>query len=319
VDIDHSGWNTTDQDGQFTVDGLEPGTYRLNLRNFQTGLAYNETVELASSRDVVLDVPTAYVRGRIVDTSDRRPLAGVSLTLTSEGDEDRFLPIHTATTDLEGKFELANVSDGTWTLAANKKSYAAVTRQVGVQSQSPPQEIKLSMDPTEGLTLEAMLPSGTVPSEVRVAVLDAAGGALLSGSYATGERGSVRLSSVPPGDWTLIVSAAGSATTTVRARAPGATVPVSLPPATGLRVSVPELSGSGEVATVSLADAGGVPFRSLSWTGRPQHEFRMSGGQLEFASLPPGSWSVTVAAGDGRTWTGDAVTAAGSTAELHLE
>ena len=28
----------------------------------------------------------------------------------------------------------------------------------------------------------------------------------------------------------------------------------------------------------------------------------MAGGTLEFASLPPGSWSVTVAAADGRTY-----------------
>jgi len=320
VGIDHNGWNETDHDGKFVIEGLEPATYSLSLRNFRTGLAYNETVEIGSSREIVLDVPTASVRGHVVDTTDRQPLAGVSVTLTAEtGDDPRRLPIHTATTDLEGKFELGNIPDGTFTLAASKKGYAAVSRAVAVQSQRASEELKLSMDPTEGLTIEALLPSGGAPTEVQVAVLDGTGGALLSGTYSTGERGRVRLSTVPPGTWTLIVAAGGSATTTVRAQAPGATVPVALQPATALRVTVPELNESGAVAMVKVADASGAPFHSLGWTGRPQSEFRMAGGQLEFGSLPPGSWSVTVAAADGRTWRGDAVTTTGTTAELHLE
>jgi uncharacterized GH25 family protein len=319
TDIDHNGWNETDTDGRFVIEGLEPGTYRLDLRHWQTGLAYNKTIELATTREIVIEVPTALVGGRIVGASDRQPLAGVSLTLTSDATELERLPIHTATTDLEGKFEFGNVADGTWRLAASKKGYAAVSRSVTVQTQRATGELDLTMDPTEGLTLEARLPSGGVPSEVRVAVLDPAGGALLAGEYATGEHGSVRLSSVPPGTWSIVVSAGGSATTTVQAQAPGATITVPLPPATALRVSVPALGNTGGMATASVADSRGRPFHSLTWDGRPQREFRMAGGQLEFASLPPGSWRVTVAAPDGQTWTGTATTTPGTTTTLNLE
>jgi hypothetical protein len=45
----------------------------------------------------------------------------------------------------------------------------------------------------------------------------------------------------------------------------------------------------------------------------------MSGGQIELSSLPPGSWTVMVAAADGRNWEGTAVTSAGQTASLLLE
>jgi len=320
LDIDHSGWNETDHDGLFSIEGLEAGSYEVHLRHWQTGLAYDKTVELATSREVVLEVPTAHVGGRIVDVTDRQSLSGVSLTLTSEESGTRSrLPIHTATTDLEGKFEFGNVADGTWKLAASKKGYAALSRPVSVQYERAPEDLRISMDPTEGVTIEARLPSGAPPSELRVAVLDPAGGALVTGNYATGENGRVRLSSVPPGTWTLVLSAAGSATTNMSAQSPGATIPVRLEPASGLRVVVPELSQSSTIAMVSIRDGRGRSFHSLSWDGRPQNEWRMSGGRLEFGSLPPGGWSVTVAAADGRSWQGDSVTAAGATAELVLE
>jgi hypothetical protein len=95
-------------------------------------------------------------------------------------------------------------------------------------------------------------------------------------------------------------------------------VPVQLQPATTLRVEVPELQGSASLATVSLSGADGRPFRSLSWTTQPRSEWRMEGGRLEFASLPPGNWNVTVVAGDDRRWTGNATTTAGAPAVLKL-
>ena len=320
IERDHTGWGQTDYQGAFSVDGLEPGSYRVNLRDFATGLAYNETVELTTSREIELAVPTAHVTGRVVDSADRRALSGVTLTLNSDDPATQGrLPLHTATTDLEGRFEIGSVADGAWRLTAAKQGFAAVSRPVTVQFGKPVDDLSLAMDATEGMTLEARLPSGAPPSEIRVAVMDPAGGALVSGSYATGEHGRVRLSSVPPGTWNVVVSAAGSAASNLEARAPGTTIPVALQPATALRVKVPDLAESGALAMVSLRDAAGKLFHSLSWNGRPQSEWRMTGGQLVLRSLPPGSWSVTVAAADGRSWTGDSVTSPGGTAELSLE
>jgi uncharacterized GH25 family protein len=319
IDVSHTGWSQTDHQGRFSLDGLESGGYDVHVRNWQTGLAYNERVELATSREIVLEIPTARVGGQILDASDRQPLAGVSVTLTSAEQQDAArLPTHAATTDLNGRFELASVADGSWRLSASKQGYAAIAETVTVQYEKTVEDLRLSMDATEGLTLQTRLPSGAPPGEVRVAVLDASGSAVVSGIYATGENGRVRLSSVPPGSWEVIVSAAGAATSSLRAEAPGATVPVALRPATGLRVSVPELSDADVVAMVSLRDQDNRPFRSLSWNGGPRSEWRLSGGSIEFASLPPGTWQVKVAAADGRSWQDSSATAPGTIAELTL-
>jgi protocatechuate 3,4-dioxygenase beta subunit len=320
VEFRHSGWTQTDDQGAFTLAGLEPGRYRLNLRNWQTGLAYNEEIELATSREIELHVPLASVAGRIRDTADRQPLAGVALVLESTTDaEPGAFPTHTAVTDSTGRFRLAHIADGNWRLAAEKRGYAAVSRAVDVRNGRSVGDLDLSMDATEGLTLEVRQASGTVPGDVRVAVLDPAGSTLVSGNYSTGENGRVRLTSVPPGSFKVIVSAAGSATAQFDAQAPGASIPVVLQPACALVVLVPDLQSSNTVATVRLLDGQNNPFRALDWEGRPRSEWQIGSGRTEFASLPPGSWEVSVSAADGRTWQEAAVTTASERTEVVLQ
>jgi len=320
VDVDHSGWSQTDVDGRFSIEGLEPGSYRLLVRNFQTGLAHVETIDLATSREVVIEIPSARVAGLVLDSADRQPLSGVTLVLEEGAGTARgLLPMHTATTDLRGRFRIEQIADGEWKLSANKQGYAAVSLPVTVQHGSDVDDLQLSMDATEGLTLEARLPSGASPSELTVAVLDPAGGALLGGHYATGENGRVRLSSVPPGRWQIVVAAAGSATTALEAQAPGPTVPVALQPACSLRLTVPELDDPTSVATVRITGSDGRPFTALSWSAQPRSEWRMTGGQMEFTSLPPGGWTVSVTSADGRSWQGAASTTPGAATALSLE
>jgi len=319
LEVDHTGWSQTDTSGHFSIEGLDPGSYQVHVKNFQTGLAYSEQVEVATSREIRLELPTASVGGRVLDSADRDPLQGVTVILTDAQNSGRAgLPAHSTTTDLDGRFLLSSVADGQWHLAANRKGFAASSMPVIVQFDKAVDDLEIVMEATEGLTLETRLPSGAPPDEISVAVLDAGGGSLSSGSYSTGENGRVRLSSVPAGRWELIVSAAGAATSTIPVQAPGPPVPVQLQPATSLRVVVAELRGTTNLATVSVTGSDGRPFRTLSWTGQPRSEWRMEGGQLEFASLPPGTWTVTVVTTDGRRWAGSATTNPGSGAVLPL-
>jgi hypothetical protein len=319
-ELDHSGYTQTDARGRFSIDGLAAGSYRVTVRDFTSGLAHDETVDLATSREIVLEVPTASVSGRVIDAADRQPLAGVQLALEpSGGPGPGAMPALTGVTDLDGRFRIESVGDGDWRLTSSKKGYAAGTRTLTVRQGSGIDGVELELDATEGLVLETRLPNGTAPGEVAVAVLDPTGGALVSGNYATGENGRVRLSSVPSGSWDLVVEAGGSASTAVRAQAPGPPVPVALPPACGLRVHVPDLEAPDSIGWVRIGAADGRPYRDLGWNGQPRSEWRMTGGERAFDSLPPGAWTVTVTAPDGRRWTGSVSTTPGAPAILALE
>jgi protocatechuate 3,4-dioxygenase beta subunit len=320
LDVSHYGWGRTELDGSFRVEGLEPGRYRVSLREWKTGLSYSEEVELTSSRSIVLEVPTARISGRVVDGTDREPVAGATLTLAAVEDEETppFL-LPGATTDLEGRFSLRDVADGTWRLTCSKKGYAAEVTLVDVQSGRDRDDLSIALDPTEGLTLEVRLPDGRVAGEVRAAVLDSSGRALLSGTYGTGENGRVRLSAVPPGTWELVLGAPGAASLAEPVSAPGGPLPITLPPPCALRVSVPELAGETVRATATLAGGDGRIYRELSWFGTPQSEWRVSGGLLALDAVPPGSWTVRVEAADGRAWSGVVTARPEAPAELLLE
>jgi protocatechuate 3,4-dioxygenase beta subunit len=321
TNVDHSGWGRTDADGAFRMEGLEPGTYTVELRVWETGLSYDQSVDLTASKDVTLTVPTAKVVGRIVDGADGRPVAGVALTLGRRGENAAVGAIMArgATSDLNGRFEIASVSDGDWTINAAKTGYAAGTAGVTVTGGHVPEELTISLDSTEGLSLDVHLPSGRVPDTVDIAVLDPSGSSFLAGTYATGENGRVRLSTIPPGRWDLVVSAGGSGVGSVSANVPGPALAVQLPPACGLKVTVPALAGSNTAATAKIQGADGRTFRSLGWMADATGSFRLAGGRLELDTLPPGTWSVQVATSDGRTWNGTSQTQPGTAAELTLQ
>ncbi len=188
-----------------------------------------------------------------------------------------------------------------------------------MQANHSPDGLEIAMSPTEGLTLEVRLPSGAVPDQVYAAVLDGAGSTLVAGSYATGEGGRVRLSSVPPGSWELLVGAVGSATSSFQVSAPGPSVALALEPASRLSISLPELVGTGAVAIVRVRDADGRPFRTIAWAGQTRSEWRVTGGRLELSSLPPSVWTVTATTPDGRSWQDQATTTAGAAVALVLE
>lgn len=320
TDVNHSGWGRTGFDGTFKIEGLEPGTYRVELRQWETGLSYEETVELTGSRDITLKVPTARIVGRVVDSGERRPVAGATVSLSRTGEDRPRGPMERgATSDLNGRFEIANVTNGGWVLTAAKTGYAASTAEVNVASGRDADDVRIQLDATEGVTLQVRLPSGRVPDTVDVAVLDASGRTVTSGSFATGENGSVRLSSVPPGSWDLLVGAGGSGTANLRVNVPGETVAVALPPACGLRVKVPALAGSATAATATIKSADGRAFRTLGWMSDAVGQWRLAGGQLDLDTLPPGSWTVQVAASDGRTWSGTSATQPGAPSEVVLQ
>jgi protocatechuate 3,4-dioxygenase beta subunit len=311
--VSHAMGSTGPQ-GEFRLEGLEAGTYHVAAMDFRTGIRHAEEVEISGDREIVIELPTQRVSGRVVDATDSSPVEGATILLQKpEGEAEMgFLGSSGASTDPSGAFTLSNVGEGTWRVVARKEGYAPAEATVEVSPGVDVDGVRLALPPGAGLVFEVRTSAGGIPAQVFATLADAGGRSVLAGSYETGEGGRVRLASAPQGRFRLYVSAAGAATTAVDVAVPGEPVQVVLPPASQIVVHVPDLEGGGVRATLSLAGSGGQPYRSMVY-GVVQSEWPLLEGMAVVEDLPPGTWRVRVTAADGRTWEGTATTAGGRT------
>jgi len=124
---------TTDANGEFTMDGLPAGTHRFDVRSVSAGYVPktvsatvtppNETridVELERGREL---------RGRVVDSSGR-PLAQAEVSPRGGP-----VSVYTlVTTDDEGAFKLSGLADARYTISARKDDYVEGTIEVNPAS-----------------------------------------------------------------------------------------------------------------------------------------------------------------------------------------
>jgi protocatechuate 3,4-dioxygenase beta subunit len=321
LEKDASGWSRTDHQGAFAIEGLDPGKYRLILS--WNGTQHEETLELSSDRELTIEIPAAELIGTVVDVQTKEPVAGASVTLERQNESrqsPRFPFGSGATTDTAGGFTLGNIADDTWRLIIKAPGYAALEQLLTVQGgRVQGSDMKFALTPTEGMTLDVRNAAGGFPDEVRVAVLDPAGRVLVSGSYPTLENGRVRISTVPPGSWTLLISAGSSATASLQVTTPGPAVGVTLSPGCALQVRIKALESTpGSTASIKLTSADGRTARTLRLFGSIQESWRAVSGRALIEGLPPGLWRVRAEASDGTGWQGEVTTSAGAPAEIQL-
>ncbi len=311
-------WSETDHTGQFLFKGVPEGTYDLTVMT-RGGARHQESVELSSDRDVLIELRTVSVSGQVTDAGDRSPISGASVVLLPQQEGEsagRFFPVETSTDSL-GAFRFLNVTEGSWRIKASQEGYAPAEEALEV-SGSPVEGVELKLQATEGITLEVMLPTGRPPVQVRAAVIDASGRTVSVTSHNVGENGRVRISSVAPGAWELLIDADGWASQSLAVTAPGDAGRVVLPSSGGLTVEVPALAGSAVGAKVVLTDAAGKVFRTLR-AGEVQSDFGLEDGRRELQRVTVGAWTLTVTAADGRTWTGSAVVTPNGKATVRVE
>jgi hypothetical protein len=304
----------TDYEGGFRFGGLDDGHYDLGVGT-PRGAQHRESVDLAGDQTIRVELHTASLAGRVIDSTDASPVAGAAITLQAGGDQPP--SFNGATTDARGAFRLLEVGDGAWTVRATREGYAPAEHAVQVDG-SEADDLEIRLDPTQGITIDALLASGQPPDRIRVAAVDASGRTVSTGTYPTGENGRTRVSEVPPGSWLLLVESDQSAPITLQATVPGPSLSALLPPAGQVRVQVPALANDAASAKVVLTGPGG-PFRAIDWDGSVKSEWEFGGSGFAFSRVPAGVWQVVAHSADGRSWSGTATVTPGGVAEVVLK
>lgn len=306
----------TDVDGRHRFSGLAAGSYRVQLEDPSGGPGQEERVDLQTDREILIDLQTGEVTGRVVDAADASPLANATVELLGGDSGSVPRPVRT---DSRGVFVVRGVGEGSWRLRAQADGYAPAEAAVQVDGSGSAEEVELSLRATEGVTLQAMTAAGPPPRTLFYVVLDGAGRKVGNGTVAVGEAGRARLSRVPPGSWQVLLLSEATAPLEIAVTSPGDAGRLTLPPPCTLRVRVPALADSPVPATVILLGPGGRPFRTFARMGEVAAEWNLSRGTASWSDIPPGTWEVRVTAADGRTWRATVTTRPGVEAEAVVE
>ncbi|HEV7514810.1 MAG TPA: carboxypeptidase regulatory-like domain-containing protein [Thermoanaerobaculia bacterium] len=319
TDVESHGTGRSDTQGAFQIEGLKTGTYELVVSTLAAGQLHKETLEITADREVEVDLPTAEVRGKVVDADDGSPVAeaAVSLEPVSPGGSIRSGLPGRVLTGPDGAFVLEGGAEGDYRVVARKDLYAPAEAPVHLADGRGVDDVKLAMTAAKGLRFTVHDATGSSPATVSAALLDPAGQVLLIGEYPVSDGGRVRISEAPAGHWRLVVAAGNTATATAAVDVPGPRPAITLPDPTHLTVLVPELVGRPGGATLEITGADGLPYRSLRF-GFLLQDLKFGEGRIELDDVPPGAWRLRVEVPGGKAREGTAVTAPGVPAEVVL-
>ncbi len=309
---------TTAPDGRFTIENLEPSLYRTSVAHSELRLIHNEDLRLDEDRDVVIEIATVELSGRVVEGVAGEAVPSVNVVLRQILANGRGGSAFVEPSGSDGEFRFANLPAGRFKLQAQHNGYRPAEIEVEVAAGSTLDGVRVVLESAAGLELMASLATGARPNFLTVRGRDDQGRTFAATRVPDGE-GYAKFSSFPAGDWQLLIGGTGSATTSLRATIPGDPIAVVLPAAGRLRVRVADLVESESYANLIVTSTDGLPFQHLAWGGALEQTWPVAAGQATVEGVPSGVWNLRVEGPSGRIWTGVAVTTGGPDVGVTLE
>ncbi|MFN8091048.1 MAG: carboxypeptidase regulatory-like domain-containing protein [Vicinamibacteria bacterium] len=297
------------EDGAFTVDDVPAGRWMVEAfaRGYQNGSAAGivvgegeaaEGVELRLSRGSV-------VSGRVVESRAGRPVLGATVRAEQAGGEGRMMirlggeqGELEALTDAEGRYEIAGLSAGSWTLTASHPDWSDASARVEIKDAAASADLKMG----RGGAVAGSVVAGGRPVGGAQVVLQQAGDSgfrMSAGMFGGGEQqattdegGRFRFERLTPGRYSAVATLREQASAPAEAVVTGDEAQeVQLVLAQGARVrgvvsGLPEAQLSGVNVT---GQSGGDYFASTRTGG---------GGAFELTGVPEGPLTLRATSGD---------------------
>ncbi|RMH15088.1 MAG: carboxypeptidase regulatory-like domain-containing protein [Acidobacteria bacterium] len=194
---------TTQGDGFFIFRQVPYGVCRLYVGASQRGLSVErEVIVDADEEEVLIELRTSSVRGRVIDRVDGSPIAGATIRLWSEKGGTPF----DARSDGEGFFRLVTFEQVEMSLQVTARGYATLTQRLTLAGEDP--SLELALTPAVPLELYLRREDGEVPRWVDLQAT--AGDRSLSTLLQPTADGRAVVEILSPGRWRLELQDRGS-------------------------------------------------------------------------------------------------------------
>jgi protocatechuate 3,4-dioxygenase beta subunit len=247
-----SASTTTDEQGNYSVSGLENGEYTVMVNDMQRFTSHSTTYEVRGSATFDIDHNAYTLRGRVVNAATGDPLNEARVQLRGSSNSVMRFADRVVMTDMNGTFSLDLVSPGSYLITADKQSFGNEARDITITDR-PMDDLELRLQPGEGATLKVVDPRDGRALRAQVVVFDMQGRVMNNGrAFMFGDDNASDTIPLAAGQYQATVSAFGYGTRQVSLSSPS-TQTIALTPAARLAIH----SKHSEQLTVRLVDSNG--------------------------------------------------------------
>ena len=225
----------TDDAGNYTASGLSDGSYSVMVLDTQRFNPYSTHYDVHGSSQFDIDIRTAPLRGRVIDSGSGDPVANARIQMRGKDSGiGGMIATRGASTDSSGNFTIDSVSPGTYTVTADKDGYGNDVRDVAMTDSGVP-PLELSIAKNDGVTLRVVDGRDGQPLNPAINVYDAAGHNVYQSIFRGSSGGDSTQIPLSPGQYSATVAAMNYAPRSITFTSPS-TQTVQLTPGGSIEV-----------------------------------------------------------------------------------
>jgi protocatechuate 3,4-dioxygenase beta subunit len=143
---------STDEQGMYSVSGLEEGEYNVGVTDMQRFSPYTTTYTVRGSATYDIDFKAASVRGRVIDAGTNEALDNATIQFRSAATGIDMRGGRTAMTDSNGVFSLDFVNPGPYVISASREGFGNSVQELTI-TESGREDLELRLSRNDGVVL----------------------------------------------------------------------------------------------------------------------------------------------------------------------